>query len=194
MLHARQLAPLLAAALLLGGCSESRPWLGDDAQPAKEAKAPEPRPAAPLPEPATPPADAPTTGDAVTDGDAPTSSPAAPAAEQAQRNAIRQDRQARLLLRTAVSILEGCHAGRADYSQCDEQDELGPPEQVGITLGEQLGQVKLTASPNAFRVSTVSASGNRFTVARSPSGERLRCLRSDPAVGGACPPDGNWNW
>jgi hypothetical protein len=141
-------------------------------------------------EPARPttPADAPSPGGGTADGGvigttAPDDSP----------DAVRQDRAAMLLLRTAVSIVEGCKSGRQSYADCDEQRELGARDQIGVIFAEGgIGNVKVSATPQSIRVTTRSESGARFTVARSPGGDRFSCQVG--VADGACPDDGTWSW
>jgi hypothetical protein len=177
----------LAAALTLAGCGgESQPWKGGSADDASVAPAATSVPNEP-PRASTP-GDAPSPGGTTPDGavigtTAPDESP----------KAAQQDRAAMLLLRTAVSIVEGCKSGRQSYADCDEQRELGARDEIGVIFSDGgVGTVKVSASPQSIRVTTRSESGARFTVARSPRGDRFSCTTG--VTQGVCSPDGTWSW
>lgn len=187
--RAKLLLPALACAALLAGCNDAQPWESKDG---KEPVSVAPAATSVPDEPAMPtnPGDALSPGGTTPDGDmVGTTTP-----DDAQFQAIKQDRAAMLALRTAVSIIEGCHSGRPSYTDCDEQRELGARDQLGIVFGDddKPGVIKVSATPNSIRVTTRSKSGARFTVARSSSGDRFSCQPG--LTRGACPDQGTWSW
>lgn len=116
---------------------------------------------------------------------------AAPApTNRAQR--IAADKRTMLDLRTMVSIIEGCNSGRQSYARCNTHSELGRPEILGLEIGRAPGQIRITASPRSFRLSAVSRSDARFTMARGPAGDRFSCLPGKNP--GACPASRTWGW
>lgn len=201
----RRLTPLLALVVALSAglaaCDDPQPWEDQLAKQATTATtSPRPstpappaaplartpvRPAKPKPVPATP------APDATTPSDAPATSQSA-GQSRAFAKRVAQDQRAMLALRTMVSAIEGCRSGRASYLDCDTHEELGGSEQLGEALGTGPGQVKITAGVRGFRVTAFSRSGAKFTVARSPSGDRFKCV-PDPKPG-ACPAARSWSW
>lgn len=188
-IRALLVAPLLAATLAATGCGgESQPWKGDSGDADQASVAPAATSVPNEPPRASTPADAPSPGGTTSDGavvgtTAPDDSP----------QAVQQDRAAMLLLRTAVSIVESCKSGRQAYTECDEQRELGARDQLGVIFADGgVGTVKVSASPQSIRVTTRSESGGRFTVARSPRGDRFSCTTG--VAEGMCSADGTWSW
>lgn len=188
-IRARLVAPLLVAMLAVTGCGgESQPWKGDGGDADQASVAPAATSVPNEPPRASTPADAPSPGGTTSDGavvgtTAPDDSP----------QAVQQDRAAMLLLRTAVSIVESCKSGRQAYTDCDEQRELGARDQLGVIFADGgVGTVKVSASPQSIRVTTRSESGGRFTVARSPRGDRFSCTTG--VAEGMCSADGTWSW
>lgn len=105
---------------------------------------------------------------------------------------IAADKRAMLNLRTMVSIIEGCNSGRESYAKCNTHGELGAPEILGLEIGRAEGQIQISATRRGFRLTTVSRSGTKFTMARGPAGDRFRCIPGpDP---GACPASRTWGW
>ncbi|MFT4035460.1 MAG: hypothetical protein QM679_07785 [Patulibacter sp.] len=180
-----------AVAVSVSACgNDDQPWHGDadriTNRPASVAPASTTLPDEPPM--ATNPADAPSPGGTNPDG----STLGTTADDDAASEAVRQDNAAMLTLRTALSIIEGCHSGRRTYVDCDEQAELGSAKQLGVTFGTADGGVQVFASPRSVRLTTRSASGARYTVARSTAGDRFSC---QPGLqGGACPDTRTWSW
>jgi hypothetical protein len=189
-------AGALSLTLALTACGgEREPWVQKSEQ-AQQA-APQPAegggppltdagPTSPAPDGTPAPAPATTPPENEAPIQAGTTPPDAPAAD-----AVRQDQEAMLSVRQMVSLIEGCRSGRAGYDDCDTHDELGTPEVIGVTIGDQVGEVQVFASPKAFRITARSESGAKFTMARGPKGDRFRCIPV-PAGGGACPSDRTW--
>lgn len=203
----RWLLPLLAIVAIfpLASCGggNDNPFAGKagtEDQPAGTAPLPTGELASPTstgPEVGSPPVDPLPSNPAAAPGpadEAPSSTSAeAPSAEAGSlQEATAQDQQAMLNARTMVSIIEGCHSGRESYKDCNSQDELGAPDVLGITIGKGRGEVKISATPRGFRVTSNSESGAKFTVARGPGGDRFKCLPGPTP--GACPADRVWSW
>lgn len=113
-----------------------------------------------------------------------------PPSNRAER--IAADKRAMLDLRTMVSIIEGCNSGRESYERCNTHSELGGPEVLGLEIGRQSGQIQVSATRRGFRITTVSRSGAKFTMARGPAGDRFRCIPGPQP--GACPASRTWGW
>ncbi|MBO9533005.1 MAG: hypothetical protein J7513_08535 [Solirubrobacteraceae bacterium] len=186
------LAPL-AATLTVAACGSDAPvWKGDEGRidPKAASIAPASTTVPDEPPMATNPADAPSPGGTNPDG-----STFGTTAEQPKTDAIKQDNAAMLVLRTAMSIIEGCHSGRPSYAECDEQRDLGSRDEVGVIFSDGIRplEVKASGTPKSVRLTTRSESGARFTVGRSPNGDRFSCTPA-PEGGGACPESGTWSW
>ena len=182
-----RLLPVLAAAVAFAGCGDAQPWKGDASTAKPATVAPAATTATNEPPMATTPAQAPSPAGTSSDG----STVGATTPDDASE-AVKQDRVAMLALRTTISVVEGCHSGRSTYQQCDEQSELGAPDETGVVIGTGVGEVKLSATPKSIRATTRSKSGARFTVGRSPKGDRFSC-QAGPTPG-ACPDTGTWTW
>lgn len=180
---------LVVAAAVASGCGdEATPW-------AKGSGSKEPVSVAPAattvpnePSMATSPADAPSPAGTSPDG----STVVGTTTDDTASQAVKDDRAAMVDIRTAVSIIEGCHSGRPSYLDCDEQAELGARDEIGITFGSGTGEANVAATPKSIRVTIRSKSGARFTVARSPKGDRFSCAPGPQP--GACPDTGTWTW
>jgi hypothetical protein len=184
------IAPL-AVSVVFGACGDdAQVWKGDSGRSEEKAVSVAPAATSVPDEPAraTNPADAPSPGGTNPDG-----SSFGTTDTQPKDAAVKQDLATMLLLRTAMSTIEGCHSGRASYSDCDEQRELGARDELGIVFGTEPGAVKVSASPKSVRLTGRSESGARFTVARSLKGDRFSC-QPGPAGGGACPDTRTWAW
>jgi hypothetical protein len=105
---------------------------------------------------------------------------------------VAADETAKLNVRTMVSIIEGCHSGRDTYKACNSHGELGSPKVLGLTIGKRRGDVQINASDNGFRITGISMSGAKFTMARGPKGDRFKCIAG--RMPGACPPDRAWSF
>lgn len=105
---------------------------------------------------------------------------------------VAADETAKLNVRTMVSIVEGCHSGRDTYKACNSHEELGSPKVLGLTIGKRRGDVQINASDNGFRITGISMSGAKFTMARGPNGDRFKCIAG--RMPGACPPDRTWSF
>ena len=186
----------LVAALIMAGCGGEAPWNEaerDNPPPAATTPAAEPGPAAgdeddaPEPAPAptsTTPAPDPAGGDADDGGKQPDGPP--------NPVALRHDRKALGVMRTMVSAVEGCRSGRERYADCDAEDELGASGLRGAKIGDGVNEAQITAGTDGFRMTVRSRSGAKFTVARGPSGERLKCVAGPDR--GVCGPDRRWYW
>lgn len=187
------LAPL-AATLTVAACgSDSQVWKGEAGKIDEKAASVAPASTTVPDEPpmATNPADAPSPGGTNPDG-----STFGTTAPQPRSEAVKQDGAAMLVLRTAMSIIEGCHSGRPSYAECDEQRDLGARDELGVIFspdGIRPLEVKASGSPKSVRITTRSESGARFTVARGPNGDRFSCTPA-PEGGGACPESRTWSW
>ncbi|MEH3052741.1 MAG: hypothetical protein PGN13_01880 [Patulibacter minatonensis] len=189
------LALVFGGAFAVAGCGgEGQPWKGD-ADPGRiDDKAVSVAPAATSapdePARASTPADAPSPAGTNPDG-----SSFGNATDASRTKVDAQDGAATLVLRTAMSIIEGCHSGRPSYASCDEQADLGARDKLGLVLGDGVEEVQVSASPRSVRLTTKSKSGARFTVARSPAGDRFSCEPApggDPDAGGCR--EGTWGW
>lgn len=105
---------------------------------------------------------------------------------------INADKSAMLNVRTMVSVVEGCHSGRPSYRDCNSHKDLGSPAMLGVTIGERRGMVRISASDHGFRITALSLSGAKFTVARGPKGDRFKCIPGPKP--GACPESHQWSW
>lgn len=102
------------------------------------------------------------------------------------------DADAKRSLRQMVSVIEGCRSGRESYRECTTHEDLGSAALIGETIGDGPGEVSISGTgKETFRMTARSRSGVKFTIARSPKGERRRCT---PPGKGACPASGDWDW
>ena len=104
--------------------------------------------------------------------------------------ARRQDATAKDVARTVVTFVESCAALAAtpDYSRCRTAAELNVGSTLPVVDGREpgRGQVAVVASRDAYRVVSVSASGNRFEAAKAASGETARSCSDAGAANAGC--------
>ena len=114
-----------------------------------------------------------------------------------------QDAGAKSNARNLVSEVESCYANAQTYASCDTEAELGGSggQVAGIEWGNTSGKAQVTAADQTtFTVEAVSASNNKFRVARTAAGTTRTCtVPADGARNGGCsvgagalPLDGTW--
>jgi hypothetical protein len=104
--------------------------------------------------------------------------------------ARRQDATAKDVARTVVTFVESCAALAAspDYSRCRTAAELNVGSTLPVVDGRDpgRGQVAVVASRDAYRVVSVTASGNRFEAAKAAGGETARSCSDAGARNAGC--------
>ena len=79
--------------------------------------------------------------------------------------------------RTAASAVEACYTDSQDYSQCTSAAALGG---LGVKVGSGPGQVQVTAAdPASYEVSSKTAGGPTFTIAKTAGGALKRTCTPD---------------
>jgi type IV pilus assembly protein PilA len=101
-----------------------------------------------------------------------------------------QDGDAKSNARNMVSQVESCYAQKQSYTNCTTAAQLG---NTGLTIGTGSGQVSVAAAGTGadvgqgYTIVGTSASGNTFTIAKSPStGATTRSCTSAGASNGGC--------
>jgi type IV pilus assembly protein PilA len=98
-----------------------------------------------------------------------------------------QDAAAKSDARNLVSQVESCFADSQDYQQCADANLTN----TGLNLGAGVGQVTVSATPDAthFTVTAKSKNGHTFSIARTDNGYTHACA---PANTGGCKAGGTW--
>ena len=102
-----------------------------------------------------------------------------------------QDASAKSNARNMVSHMESCYANTQDYSVCTAA-YLQANEQVPAgAFGSGTTTTALSGlASDAYTITSTSASGNSFVIARDSAGNVTRSCTTTGK--GACPSSGNW--
>ena len=98
-----------------------------------------------------------------------------------------QDASAKSDARNMVSQVESCYTDSQNYCNCTN------PQNTGLSVGSNPGQVDVTAStaaPDVYTIVGHSKSSNNFTITKGSDGATTRTCNT--AGKGSCPSGGSW--
>lgn len=102
------------------------------------------------------------------------------------------DARAKADARNTVTHVEACFVRTDDYRDCTTLAQLG--DGLGISLGNNPGQLNITATKNGFTLTAISQNETRFVVRKQDgTWEVERTCTVQPGKGrGGCGASGSW--
>ena len=98
-----------------------------------------------------------------------------------------QDSSAKSDARNLVSQIESCYTDAQSYNMCTTSGQLG---NTGLTLGNGVGAVTLSATSDAFTITAQSKSNNTFSIVKGTNGAITRSCGT--AGSGSCLGTSSW--